>query len=180
MLLIVGVGASAPAPARAQKTAPAKPGAAPAAQPPGRQPAQPTPPQAPSQPGQPASTTPAAPLPPENYTYEADGRRDPFLNLLGQGAEPQSGRRAVGAAGLAIAEISVKGIVESRGALLAMIQGPDNKTYIVRQGDKFVDGTIRSVTPQGLIIVQDVTDPLSLVKQREVHKLLRSLDEGKE
>jgi Tfp pilus assembly protein PilP len=136
----------------------------------------------PAQPNAPAGAAggAAAPLPPENYSYEADGRRDPFLNLLGQGAEPKPGKRAEGAAGLAVAEISVKGIVESRGALLAMIQGPDNKTYIVRKGDKFVDGTIRSVTAEGLIIVQDVTDPLSLVKQREIHKLLRSQEEGKE
>ena len=61
-----------------------------------------------------------------------------------------------------------------------MVQGPDKKTYIVRQGDKFLDGTIKSVTPQGLIIVQEVNDPLSLVKQREIRKLLRSLEDAKE
>jgi hypothetical protein len=36
------------------------------------------------------------------------------------------------------------------------------------------------VTPQGLIVIQEVNDPLSLVKQREVRKLLRSLEDGKE
>ena len=36
------------------------------------------------------------------------------------------------------------------------------------------------MTPQGLVIVQDVNDPLSLVKQREVRKLLRSLEDAKE
>jgi Tfp pilus assembly protein PilP len=118
--------------------------------------------------------------PPENYTYQPDGRRDPFLNLLGQGAEPAVGRRGEGAAGLAVAEVAVRGVLKSQGALLAMIQGPDNKTYIVREGDKFVDGTVRSVTPQGLIIVQDVNDPLSLVKQREIQKLLRSQESVKE
>jgi Tfp pilus assembly protein PilP len=74
----------------------------------------------------------------------------------------------------------VSGILESRGTLIAMVQGPDKKTYIVHQGDKFVDGTIRSVTPQGLVILQEVNDPLSLVKQREIHKLLRSLESAKE
>ena len=54
--------------------------------------------------------------------------------------------------------------MQSRGALVAMIQGPDNKTYIVHQGDKLLDGTIKSVTPQGLVVVQEVNDPLSLVK----------------
>jgi hypothetical protein len=57
-----------------------------------------------------------------------------------------------------------------------MIQGPDNKTYIVHQGDKLLDGTIKTITPQGLVVIQEVSDPLSLVKQREVPKLLRSLE----
>jgi type IV pilus assembly protein PilP len=132
------------------------------------------------QPAAPASPTPAQP--PENYSYEPDGRRDPFLNLLGQGNESSGGttRRADGAEGLTVAEISVKGVLKSGGALLAMIQGPDNKTYIVRQGDKFADGAIRAVTAEGLVIVQEVNDPLSLVKQREVHKTLRSQEGGKE
>lgn len=119
--------------------------------------------------------------PPENYIYEPEGRRDPFLNLLGTGSAPQpSGRRNEGAAGLTVAEITVRGVLASGGALIAMIQAPDNKTYIVRQGDKLVDGTIRSVTPTGLVIVQEVNDPLSLVKQREIHKLLRSQESAKE
>jgi Tfp pilus assembly protein PilP len=71
-------------------------------------------------------------------------------------------------------------VLESRGTLIAMIQGPDNRTYIVRQGDRLADGTIKSITPQGLIIEEEVNDPLSLVKQREVRKLLRSLEDGKE
>ena len=74
----------------------------------------------------------------------------------------------------------MRGVLESRGALIAMIQGPDKKTYVVHQGDKFLDGTIRSITPQGLVIVQEVNDPLSLVKQREIRKLLRSLESAKE
>ena len=76
-------------------------------------------------------------------------------------------------------EVSVRGILQSRGALVAMIQGPDNKTYIVHQGDKLLDGTIKTITPQGLIILQEVNDPLSLVKQREVRKMLRTVEDGK-
>ena len=80
---------------------------------------------------------------------------------------------------MTVAEISVRGVMQSRGSLVAMIQGPDNKTYIVHQGDKLLDGTIKSVIPQGLIIVQVVNDPLSLLKQREIRKLLRSLEDAR-
>ena len=79
-----------------------------------------------------------------------------------------------------VTEITVRGVMQSQGALIAMIQGPDKKTYIVHQGDKLLDGTVKSVTAQGLVIVQEVNDPLSLIKTREVRKLLRSLEDAKE
>ena len=121
------------------------------------------------------------PPPPESYTYRADGRRDPFLNLIGSGADKGvASSRGDGIAGMTLGEISVRGIMQSRGGLVAMIQGPDNKTYIVHPGDKLSDGTIKTITPQGLIVIQEVNDPLSLVKQREVRKLLRSLEDAKE
>ena len=45
-------------------------------------------------------------------------------------------------------------------------------------GDKLLDGTIQvDHARRGSIVVQEVNDPLSLVKQREVRKLLRSLEE---
>jgi Tfp pilus assembly protein PilP len=129
----------------------------------------------------PAKAPEAGPTPAEGYTYQAEGRRDPFMNLLGTGNETRAGvKRNEGPAGLTVGEISVRGVLETRGALIAMIEGPDKKTYVVHTGDKFLDGTIRSITPQGLVIVQEVNDPLSLVKQREIHKLLRSLESAKE
>jgi Tfp pilus assembly protein PilP len=118
---------------------------------------------------------------PEAFTYDSGGRRDPFLSLVGTGTEPRATAvRAEGIAGLTLAEISVRGIMQSRGLLIAMVQGPDNKTHIVHQGDKFVDGTVKSITPQGLVFVQDVNDPLSLVKQRELRKPLRNAEGGKQ
>ena len=42
------------------------------------------------------------------------------------------------------------------------------------------DGVIKAVTIQGLVIVQEVNDPLSLVKQLEVTKRLRSLEDAKQ
>ena len=143
--------------------------------------------QAPSQPAKPAAPAPAPPQtsapsapPPETYTYQAEGRRDPFLSLVGTGNEAKpSSKRGEGSAGLAVSDISVRGIMQSRGSLVAMVEGPDKKTYIVHQGDKFLDGTIKSITPQGLIVEQEVNDPLSLVKRREIRKLLRSLEDSK-
>jgi Tfp pilus assembly protein PilP len=121
--------------------------------------------------------------PAESYTYEPSGRRDPFLSLIGGGVDrvaANGGKKTEGSPGLAVSEIAVRGIMQSRGTLIAMVQGPDNKTYLVHAGDKLVDGTVKIVTPTGLVIVQDVNDPLSLVKQREIRKMLRSFEDGKQ
>ena len=122
----------------------------------------------------------APPAPAGNYTYQPDGRRDPFLSLTAGAETRVVGKRGDGPSSFSVADISVRGVMDSRGALVAMIQGPDNKTYVVHQGDKLLDGTIKAITPQGLVISQEVNDPLSIVKQREIRKLLRSLETGKE
>ena len=124
----------------------------------------------------------AAPKPQENYTYDPAGRRDPFINLLGTGTGAEArqiAKKGDGPSGMTVAEISVRGVMQSRNGLIAMVQGPDNKTYIVHPGDKLLDGAIKSITPQGLVIEQAVNDPLSVVKQREVRKLLRGIEDAK-
>jgi Tfp pilus assembly protein PilP len=125
---------------------------------------------------------PAPPPPPaEAYSYESGGRRDPFVNLLGAGSDVKVlTKRGDGSAALTVAEISVRGVMKSHGEMIAMVQGPDAKTYVVHQGDKFADGAIKNITAEGLIVVQEVNDPLSLVKQREIRKLLRTLEDTKQ
>ena len=128
-----------------------------------------------------AAPAPAAPVP-DTFTYEPAGRRDPFISLLARGSDSKSvqgGRRPDGIGGLSVAEVSVRGVLRSHGGFVAILQGPDNKTYIARPNDKLFDGTIRAISEQGLTVLQEVNDPLSLVKQREVHKGLRASDEGK-
>jgi Tfp pilus assembly protein PilP len=120
--------------------------------------------------------------PAETYTYDPGGRRDPFLSLVGgvtNEGRANAKKGEGGAAGMTTAEISVRGVMQSRGKLIAMVMGPDNKTYIVHQGDKLLDGSIKLITPEGLVIEQEVNDPLSVVKQREVRKLLRGLEDAK-
>lgn len=116
----------------------------------------------------------------DGFSYTADGRRDPFISLIKSGTDPASpSKKNDGPSDFAVGEISVRGIMQSRAKLVAMIQGPDNHTYLIHQGDKLADGVVKNVTPQGLIVVQNITDPLSVQKQREVRKLLRSLEDSK-
>lgn len=122
----------------------------------------------------------AAPAQPGSYTYSVDGRRDPFISLVGRGSETRAtGSRPAGLPGLLINEISVKGILRDRSGFAAMVQGPDNKTYVVKPGDRLMDGTVKSILPDAVVFSQDVNDPLSLVKQREIRKSLRSSEESR-
>jgi Tfp pilus assembly protein PilP len=131
-------------------------------------------------PAGPATAPARGATPPEVYTYDSSGRRDPFVSLIGVGTEPRLAVSKVeGLAGMTVNEISVRGVMQSRGGLVAMVQGPDKKTYLIHQGDKFADGIVKSVTTQGLVIMQEVNDPLSLVKQREIRKQLRSAESAK-
>ncbi len=125
------------------------------------------------------ATPPKQPLPTVDpaYVYEPSGRRDPFISLVGRGDEKNpTAVRPPGLAGLLIGEITVKGVVRDRTGFLAMLRAPDNKTYNVRVGDKLFDGTVKSINQEKVIFSQDVNDPLSLVKQREVPKPVRQAE----
>ena len=126
-----------------------------------------------------AAAAPTPVEPPAGFTYDAEGRRDPFLSLLGRGNDPRTATaRPAGVPGLLIADVTVKGIVRNRGGFIAMIAGSDNKTYIVRAGDKLFDGSVKSIVQDKVIFSQDVNDPLSLVKQREIPKPVRQAEGG--
>ncbi len=130
----------------------------------------------------PAAQTAAPPaLESAAYTYDPAGRRDPFVSLLARGTDTRStSNRPAGTAGLLIGEITVKGIVRDRSGFIAMIQGPDTKkTFTVRSGEKLMDGTVKAITADTVVFSQDVNDPLSLVKQKEIRKNVRSADGGR-
>jgi Tfp pilus assembly protein PilP len=146
-------------------------------------PARPAPPAA--QPAPQSAVAPSAPAqstkPAEAETpiaaYNPEGRRDPFLSLLGRGPDPHGNAvRVPGMPGLLISEVTVKGILRSPNGYIAMLQAPDNKTYIVHVGDRLMDGAVKNITQDSVIFSQDVNDPLSLVKQREVPKRVRGTE----
>jgi len=130
----------------------------------------------PAQAAQPAQGAAGAQQPEKSgpgFTYDPAGRRDPFVSLLGRGGDlPSStGSRPAGLPGLLINELSLKGVLKSgKGDFIALVQSPDNHTYIIHPGDKVLDGAVKTITQDGIVFSQDVNDPLSLVKQREVRK----------
>ena len=135
--------------------------------------------QPPSKTSAPPPTAPAqepAPVPPPNYEYEPDNRRDPFVSLINRGTDSRPGARGTrpeGLAGVLVDEIVVRGILQTREGWIAMVGSPTGRTYTIRPGDRLMDGTVRAITNQAVVLMQEVNDPLSLQKQREVRKFLR-------
>jgi len=168
-------GRGAQAPARGAQPPPA-PGAA------GAQTPAPAAPQAPPAPATAGQAPAPTPLEPAGFTYDPEGRRDPFVSLVRRGTATTRGgvgaaaARPAGLAGLETAEVTLRGIIRSREGFVAMLQGADQKTYIVRAGDKLFDGTVRVISQNDMVILQQVNDPLSLEKQREVRKVLRQVE----
>jgi Tfp pilus assembly protein PilP len=148
--MVVMLGVAAPASAQAPAPAPPAPNPAPAN---------------------------GAAAPPADYSYEAASRRDPFLSLVNRGTDARAGAdknaRPEGPAGILVDEVVVRGIVQSRGGWVAMIASPSGRTHTIRPGDRLMDGNVRAITPEAVVLMQQVNDPLSLEKQREVRKFLR-------
>lgn len=116
------------------------------------------------------------------YAYNPDGRRDPFVSLLRRGRETvrrPDGKVLDGVRSLLVNEVALKGILRGGSDNIALVRGPDNKTYLVRVNDRFLDGFVRAITADTLVLTQDVNDPLSVTKQREVRKTLRAAVEQK-
>lgn len=115
------------------------------------------------------------PSAPDAYHYDPQGRRDPFQSLIGPAPKLQPGQRPVGPAGFLIDEIKVQGVVKTRQqGLMAMVNGPDNKGYLVKVGDKVLDGEIIRITPNSIVFRQEVNDPTRIERFREVVKELSS------
>jgi hypothetical protein len=111
-------------------------------------------------------------------TYDARGRRDPFISLaLGLNIlSPEE--RIPGLGGMLIQEVSLRGIVRTSEGYIAMIQGTDNKSYFAREGERMYDGTIEAIDSEKVVFRQEINDPLRIEKFQRLEKWLHPLEEG--
>jgi type IV pilus assembly protein PilP len=159
-LLVLAAGMALPAAALAQAPAPA-PAASPAAD----------------------SLSAITPDIPEtgSYTYNPMGRRDPFVSLL-KPVSPDQGpkTRRPGMEGFLIQEVALKGIVKTPKGYTAMLLGTDGKSYFVGVGQRLFDGVVTAIDATTVTFRQEVTDPLSTVKSRDMKKTLYPSEEARQ
>jgi len=107
------------------------------------------------------------------FTYDPAGRRDPFRSLLARQAKEEYGLRPPGLRGMGIEEIRLEGILKIPEGFVAMIQGTDNMSYLIRPGTVLFDGTVESIEMGKVVFRMQVADPKSLKPYREVVRTLQ-------
>ena len=81
-------------------------------------------------------------------------RRDPFANPFRRGDPPAEKARPRGLAGIAVDELTLRGLVRIAGAYVAVLESGDGRTHLLRGGETLFDGSVRSVTAGGVAIVR--------------------------
>jgi type IV pilus assembly protein PilP len=109
----------------------------------------------------------------QGFTYDPAGRRDPFRSLLARQAKEEFGQRPPGLRGMGIEEIRLEGILKIPEGFVAMIQGTDNMSYLIRPGTVLFDGTVESIEMGKVVFRMQVADPKSLKPYREVVRTLQ-------
>jgi hypothetical protein len=115
----------------------------------------------------------------QGFTYNPEGRRDPFRSPFGSLASGTD-KRPPGLAGMLVAEIDLSGIVnDPRDGDVAVVIGSDNKGYFLRVGDEVYDGTVIAIDPSHgtLTFRQQVDDPRMIKPYRDIVKRLVPLED---
>jgi hypothetical protein len=120
-----------------------------------------------------------APPQPGGYVYNPQGRRDPFMSLIRPvTASAEAKVKGEGLTGTLIAEAALKGIIKNIDGFIAFFQVSDGKSYWAKNGQRFYDGEITGIDLTTVVFRQEVTDPLSPVRTKEVKKSLYPSEEA--
>ena len=101
---------------------------------------------------------------------EADGGRDPFARPMAPGSRPPDETRPSGLSDLAVDEVVLRGVVTTGDARLAVIEGPDGRTWVARPGERLHDGAVQGITGDEVLFLRDAADPAA---ERVVRRRLR-------
>jgi Tfp pilus assembly protein PilP len=101
--------------------------------------------------------------------YQAEGRRDPFRDLLaGKEVEDKAGQEGVSS--YMIDDIVLIGIVKIKGKFVAIINGPQGFPYNIRPGEKFANGFVLSIDESKVVFRQTQDRGMPLSRPRDITK----------
>ena len=102
----------------------------------------------------------------------SDPGRDPFTSPYKKPAAPSSTPivRPPGKRGIVINQAILDGIVKTTTGMIAVISGPDHRTYFLHPNDVVFDGRVSRVTADSIVFEEAGTDPMGQQVKREVIK----------
>jgi len=106
--------------------------------------------------------------PPSGFTYNPEGRRDPFKDLLT--GRDMRGKTATGEPQVFIDDLVLFGIVESNKVYTAMIGMPQGFPMFVKVSDKFADGYVLSISESQVVLRKTHERGIPLIRPRDVVK----------
>ena len=115
----------------------------------------------------------------QTYTYDAKGRRDPFLSLIVVAkAKPVKKKGATPMENYDVSEIKLLAIVWDSHQYYALIKLPDNKSYTIRKGMTLglYGGKVEEIAKDSVLIREQIKDYRGQFKTKDT--LLRLRKEG--
>jgi len=115
----------------------------------------------------------------QNFVYRAEGRRDPFRNILQLRRRELVAptQRPPGLEGFLINEIDVTATARSQGRWHVLVVGLDQRTYTATVGTQLYDGRIVSISLNEVVFEQEVED---LLGARSTRQVVRKLNEDQD
>jgi Tfp pilus assembly protein PilP len=102
-------------------------------------------------------------------TYDSEGRRDPFKDLLTGGDVEERGEDE-GVTSYMIEDIVLIGIVKIKSTYIAIINGPQGFPYKIKVEDKFANGFVLSINDSKVVFRQTRDRGMPLTSPRDITK----------
>lgn len=114
--------------------------------------------------------------------YQAESRRDPFLNplLLKKKSKQQDDEEVArglpppGIAGTYIAQAMIQGITSRNNGNVAVLRGADTRAYFIREGDRLFDGYVKEIQNDSITFVRETKLKSGKTLTQDVTKRLRT------
>lgn len=97
--------------------------------------------------------------------YDAEERRDPFRSLLEGSQEIRE--RPPGIRGMAIGEITLRGVLTLPAGNKGIFEGTDGKSYLLGVGGLVFDGVVTEVHANEVVFEREIRDVQQRVKEKQ-------------
>lgn len=108
-------------------------------------------------------------LPASSLSYDPEGRRDPFKNLMA-GRDVKEKPGSGGLTQLSINDMTLVGIVKTKGRMTAIVSGPQGFPHFVKAGDRFADGYVLDIQEAQAVFRVTTEKGIPLMRPKDIVK----------